>query len=341
MREVRLALLVVALTAIGCTRPNPALRPGAVPFVDGSPAADRSPDMGELMPVPEPAGDGGSPETPERADTDVDVGAAQVDVAVDVAVADVIDSPGVDSPGVEGALSADGSPPDAASDLPPDGPPSVNIAAGLRAQWTFNEGTGTVARDLVGGNLGTLQGGASFVPSAIPKVDFAVGRYAAHLDGDNAHVTIAIQSLPSLEAPKTIAFWLLPQVVSHPALRTILALTGSAGGGGIRLGTDGGRPAMWQPGQNQGDIVAPPLAAPAWHHLVYTWDGQRHRLYLDGTFAGESSRAQALAGAIAVAVVARAAPDGSDEIYAGDVDDLRIYDRVINQAEMDRLRRGE
>jgi hypothetical protein len=329
MREVRLALLVVALTAIGCTRPNPALRPGAVPIVDGSPAADRSSDMGEVMPVPEPAGDGGSPESPELPETDADV-----DVAVEVDVAD--------SAGGEGALPADGSPPDAASDLPPpDGTPSVNITSGLRAQWVFNEGTGNQARDLVGGNLGTLQGGASFVPSSIPKVDIAVGRHAVHFDGDNAYMTIAIQSLPSLGAPKTIAFWMSPRVLSHPALRTIMALNGGSAGTGIRLGADGGRPAMWRPGQGQRDIVAPPLPALGWHHVVYIWDGQRHRLYVNGTFAGESALDQAVAGPIAVAVLGRAAPDSSTEIYAGDVDDLRIYDRVINQPEMDRLRQGE
>jgi hypothetical protein len=155
---------------------------------------------------------------------------------------------------------------------------------------------------------------------------------------------IAVQSLPTLQQAKTIALWISPRVLSHPALRTIVALSDGSGGHGIQLGTDGGKPAMWRRGQSQGDIVAPdPFPALGWHHLVYTWDGQWHRLYVDGALAGASSSGSGSdqGGAITVALVGRHDPDVLNEIYAGDVDDLRIYDRIINPGEIARLRLGE
>jgi hypothetical protein len=341
LSDLRFALWLVALTAGACTGPNPAFRLELAP-ADGPPGADRPSEMGE-MPAAEPAPDGGGPDSPAPPDADAD---ADADVAVDVE-AEVPAMPDADV-----ALPPDRPPLDVASDLPPpdlapdlssDGTPAVNILAGLRAQWTFNEGTGTRANDLVGGNHGTLQQGAFFQPSGIPIVGIGASKYAVRFDGANDYLGIAVQSLPTLQQPKTLALWISPRVLSHPALRTIVAISDGSGKG-VQLGTDGGKPAMWRWGQSQGDIVASdPLPALGWHHLVYTWDGQWHRLYVNGAPAGESSSGSGndQGGAITVALLGRYDPVVLSQMYAGDVDDLRIYDRVINQGEIARLRLGE
>ena len=67
-----------------------------------------------------------------------------------------------------------------------------------------------------------------------------------------------------------------------------------------------------------------------WHHLGYTFDGSVHRLYLDMQPVGEITRAPASAR------VARARLGGFDlpglELFAGRIDDVRIYDHALDLA---------
>jgi hypothetical protein len=96
---------------------------------------------------------------------------------------------------------------------------------------------------------------------------------------------------------------------------------------------------MWRWGRETGDIVGPPFPRLGWHHLVYTWDGQTHRLYLNGSLAGEFGTGQS--GVVANAVLGCYDPDDINEMYDGDIDELRLYDRVIDAAEIARLGQGE
>ena len=227
--------------------------------------------------------------------------------------------------------------PDLAPDMPPAEP--VELTRGLLAHWAFNETTGTRAEDVSSANNdGTLRNGASFVPSTVPGA--STTGYAARFGGGDDHMTISIQNLPRLEAPKTIALWVSPTDRTHTGLRSIVAFSTSDDDAGIQLGTDQGRPAMWRWGANAGLIrvaTAPPLG---WYHLAYTWDGQRHRLYFNGALVGMATGTET--GPVERALLA--CYDTlllGQEMYVGLMDELRIYDRVLNQSEISRLAEGE
>jgi len=73
-----------------------------------------------------------------------------------------------------------------------------------------------------------------------------------------------------------------------------------------------------------------------WTHVVGTWDGSTIRLYIDGveqTSASLSGSSLASSGADFV-IGSRA---GEEEFYAGDVQDGRIYDRALSDAEVAQL----
>jgi hypothetical protein len=83
-------------------------------------------------------------------------------------------------------------------------------------------------------------------------------------------------------------------------------------------------------------MAAPPLG---WHHIVYTYDGNTHVLYVDGAMAATSM--------IPSEVGPSASPDGRcrigrsssgvEDAFRGWIDDVRIYKRPLNAAEVKSL----
>jgi hypothetical protein len=218
----------------------------------------------------------------------------------------------------------------------------VNLDDRLRAHWQFNEAMGTTRIvDRVGNNTGTLQNGASLVASGIPNA--GVGNRAARFQGNDDHMSISIQSLPTLQVAKSIALWINPDTLSHTGMRTILALATSDDTSGIQIGTDLGRPAIWRWGTSSGTAPVKYNGnwIDRWYHMVYTYDTQRHTLYDDGVLVGSAMNLP-VSGPIGNAVLGCYDPDQLTwEMYEGLVDDVRIYDKVLSQVEIARLQLGE
>ena len=72
--------------------------------------------------------------------------------------------------------------------------------------------------------------------------------------------------------------------------------------------------------------------------MVYTYDGTNHRIVLDGLISPSASAA--VPRCATAEAVAGSAPDGR-EAFLGSLDDLRIYDRVLTDAEIAVLAQGE
>jgi hypothetical protein len=71
-----------------------------------------------------------------------------------------------------------------------------------------------------------------------------------------------------------------------------------------------------------------------WHHIAVTYDGSTLRLYLDGAL--NNNGALTLNTTTRMLYIGRA-PVRMSEFYDGDLDDLRIYDRVLNATEISAL----
>ncbi len=318
-------LIAIVASAAGACRlepiPDP---PPPVPTSDAGPVAQPDAPLRpadgpppDLAPLPSEAEAGAIVEGPDVTDAAPDRGPAA-------------DAAASDGPPVADALPPDQRPADTTPDqaLPP--------VLGLVAHWRFDEGRGTSSADATGnGGTCTLHNGTAWEASRVAR---GPGDFAVRLDGENDYLSATVtRMIPRIEAAKSIAYWFVPDA-GAPApsgnQRTCVALADPGMRVGIQVGLDRNRPAAWSWGQNAGFVITsatPPAGA---RHLTYTFDGTTHRLYLDGALASTST-AGSQSGAVTTIYVGTYDPPS--ELCAGQIDDLRIYDRALSAAEVGTL----
>lgn len=247
---------------------------------------------------------------------------------------------------VSAGLGADGrpAPPGAGNDGQPSSaerqipaPDANELSQGLAAYWPLDEGTGLMAADVTGrGNAGALVNGPTWVTAACARTNF-VNRACLRFDGINDHVAIEVGALPATEAAKSITLWFSPSSTGGIIRKTIVALSGRTGMSGLSVGIDRASGAMWQWGSPT-ILRTAAVAENTWHHLAYTHDGAAHRIYLDGALAA-LSMAAAQTGPTETGFIS--SYNGVSEMYAGQIDELRIYARALTGSEVAALARGE
>ena len=207
----------------------------------------------------------------------------------------------------------------------PTATPTPSPTLGLVAAYGFNEGSGTVVSDASGnGNNGTISG-ATWTTS---------GKYGKALtfNGTSALVTINNAASLQLKTGMTLEAWVYPTTVSS-AWRDVIykandnyfleetSPNSSRPAAGAILG--GGYEEVYGPAS---------LTANTWVHLAARYDGATTRLYVNG--AQVASQAQT--GAIATST--NPLQIGGDSLYggyfAGRIDEVRIYNRALNIAEI-------
>jgi hypothetical protein len=327
----RMALLVAPLAAAAaCSGPNPAYSPR----VGGDASTDRSPATDQAIP-PRSDTSGPSPDGGPLADTlngDVDSGTSAADTSADTPSPSTDVSPPPDAPD-----ASIGPPADLRPDLAPDMP--VALATGLVAHWDFEEGSGTRANDRTGrGNNATLAGSPQWVASTVPGAPGTAR--ALRFDGSNDIATVAATSgLPAVQARKTVAFWMFADDPNASDQRSIVNLFNNTADAGIQVGTFNGRPAIWEWGAEAVITQIPDVPPRGWHHIVYTYDGNSgHGLYLDGSTSILSNSTRLRSGT--TATVTLGTFEVGWEMYAGVLDEVRVYDRVLNLDEIRTLARG-
>ena len=224
---------------------------------------------------------------------------------------------------------------------------------GLGGHWAFDEANGTSALDSVGGLTGTLSGGTS-------RIDDGFAARALQFDGANDRVAIpadAVLSSPDM----TISVWVRADPLNPPTDDAVILENGDVGclGGAYGVLVDGNFVklrfrAAWNGAFDE--LVVPdevksltkPLWDGAWHHVAIqiasgAWGTVR--LYIDGhgaagryysdvtpagiDYDGLDTASMALGGA--------AASCGTTEAYKGDLDDLRVYGRFVDDATLGSL----
>ena len=220
---------------------------------------------------------------------------------------------------------------------------------GLALHYKFDETGGTSVADSSGNNLhGTAAG---ITASSGPR--FVAGRPGGNncmdFDGvdDIVALTAAAGALPDLTAAKTVAFWMNIDDNNHENMWTILAM-GDLVNVGAQVGTYFGRPAAWRWKQATPPVVVDSADRPsqAWHHVAFVYETTpapaKWTIYIDGVFkrtvdfTNQTGTARRL-------IVGSYSDDTTTfgfEMYAGLLDDLRIYRRVLTQAEITRLFTG-
>lgn len=205
--------------------------------------------------------------------------------------------------------------------------PYASAAEGLVAAYNFNESSGTTTADLSGnGHVGTLNSGVNF---------YSGGRYngAAQFNGTTGMITIA--DAPDLRFSNTMTLeaWVKP--TSLNGWRSILlkekpnwlvyGLYANTNANVPYAEINNGMAGTDARGDTQ-------LPLNAWTHLSATYNGTTLKMYVNGieaatkTFSGtiESSTNPLQIGANSI----------WGEHFEGLIDDVRLYNRVLSQAEI-------
>ncbi len=217
------------------------------------------------------------------------------------------------------------------------------LPSGLVGYWTFDEGSGTQSADQTGnGNTATLMNGATWGPGA-------VGSGSLQLDGVAA--VASVPDSPTLRLPGnlSIALW-----VNHASLPTngsymYYLQKGQNDQDNYSLGcfnTNGVCRLFFEYDDTLGNYhyipqtTGPGLTTGAWEHVAVIFSSTSNSLafYVNGQPAGSVPATQLLNGTLAVPLsIGQQNIAGYNFTMNGLLDDVRIYNRTLTQAEVGTL----
>ena len=203
---------------------------------------------------------------------------------------------------------------------------SAPLAGVPVAAYGFEEGSGTTVTDISGnGNDGTISA----------AVWSAAGRFGNALSFNGSSARVNILDSPSLDltAAMTLEAWVYPTTLS--GWRTVILKETSGGLAYSLYAHDNApRPAAYV-NLGGGDISALGIQAlplNTWTHLAASYDGSMLRIFVNGTQVGSRSVGGSITVSTGALRIGGNAPWG--EYFAGRIDEVRIYDRTLTQAEI-------
>lgn len=235
----------------------------------------------------------------------------------------------------------------AATLTPGTPPPPTLLTDHLVGYWKFDEGTGgsgstTADSSPSQGHTGTLHS-ATPPPSWWTSGPSAPFNNAINLNGSNAYVSALVSGsatdLPAANAAQTITWWAKTTTSSMPTSnQTMVSLSKSSSSSAVRPGFISGSGEQQVAVRNYGGTSlvswtppSPSSFATTWHYYAYTFDGTTHSLYIDGllkAYSGGSSQPNTAPTTLEFGRF------GAGEYFAGSLDDVRIYARVLSPDEI-------
>jgi hypothetical protein len=198
--------------------------------------------------------------------------------------------------------------------------------AGPVAAYNFDQQAGSSVADASGsGNVGVISGAGWDTG----------GRFGGALafDGDEDWVTVGDSPSLDLTTGMTLQCWVFPATVNGK--QTALYKEAPGGLSYALFVSDGGPRASVRINVNGQRQVSAPSALPlnTWSHVAATYDGATLRLFLNGFQVA----AQAVTGSMSTSTGPLRLGGNSirnNEFYRGRIDDVRIYNRALSQAEI-------
>jgi len=211
-----------------------------------------------------------------------------------------------------------------------------NVSADMVAHWTFDEDAGLTNHDSAGDNDGTIYG-------ATWTDDGKVGG-ALSFNGTDSYVDVPDD--PSLRFDQSdsfsIAYWAKPTTDGGCYLISKMRASGQ----GI-FGYSGGYYApngefgfvVEQSGWNYASVQTQTDAAPAgsWYHVAAVYDNGNMKIYLNGQLEGTGTFNYDTGTTTPdeyLCIGARAYDGKRDLYFKGLIDDVRIYNNALSQAEV-------
>ncbi|MBN2377692.1 MAG: LamG domain-containing protein [Sedimentisphaerales bacterium] len=194
----------------------------------------------------------------------------------------------------------------------------------LVAHWGFDQSQGSSALDSVGGNNGDL--------NEQPLWRAGLGKIGGALEfnGSSDCVSVANEAVFDLRDQIAVAAWVKVRAFDTDG---VIIAKGSDGWG-LRCDSAnrtfrfacGAGPEMSVAGTGS-------VGVDQWHHVVGVYDGQEIRLYVDG-FLNNSREASGEIGTNDIGVCIGGDQQMSGCSFNGMIDDVRIYNRGLNLAEV-------
>src|SRR3989338_2523425 len=203
--------------------------------------------------------------------------------------------------------------------------PSRAAITGQVAAYAFDEGSGTTIEDSSGNNnTGTLTNGPTWTTGKIGG--------ALSFDGVNDYVDLGNPLSLRPVNQITISAWINPTDVSTSKTIVSKDITGAAdyffrvqGPGGVRCNFEG----------LVLDLVGNYVLTNVWQHLACTYDGSIVSIYKDGILLSSSAAsAVTYSDSGANIKIGRRDEGGGGLYFPGLIDDLRIYNRALTEAEI-------
>jgi hypothetical protein len=201
-------------------------------------------------------------------------------------------------------------------------------ATGLVAAYAFDEGAGNSVADASGtGNTG----------APANTTWSTAGKYGGALsfNGANSWVTVADNATLRLTNGMTLEAWVNP--TSRTGFQAVLIKERTAGlSYALYSNDDSSRPpAVYvnTGGSDKSAVGTANLALNAWSHLAATYNGSSLRFYVNGALV----RTTAVTGNLAASTGGALRIGGNSvwgEYFAGLIDDARVYNRALTQAEI-------
>lgn len=269
---------------------------------------------------------GGAPIADAGAQTE---GGALADANADVTTSDTSDAAGIPDAG-ENAIGD-------AAQCGAGGP-----ADGLLAYYPFDETGGDTSADCSGHALA-----GTFVHAAPADGSHVAGHVggAIHVSAAAKTGCVDIGTGTSLQTlPFSVAAWVrvttYPDTAGSGTTAYVVGQSANAGYGGWRLGMIGGSGGAGDVGFLQGESDGASMqdeqawpGAGTWHHVTATVEASKLALFIDGKAAGVPTTTPFPLSFSAVSMrIGCRADDGN--YFDGDIDDLRIYGRVLTASEI-------
>jgi hypothetical protein len=208
------------------------------------------------------------------------------------------------------------------------------------AQYNLDECQGTTLNNSISSSFaGTLTVGGSGSSTTVGTCTTSgawyngvTGKrnYSISLDGTDDYVTLAnASSFPANNASQTIAAWLYyPTTPGSTA--TAISLVNTSSSSITALQVRSGNIGIFKWGGTGLASTTQPAQA-TWNHVVYTYDGTTHSLYLNGRLANTSTTSPNSATPNAAYFGDYTASGG--EYWPGQIDDVRIYNYPLTAAQ--------
>lgn len=204
---------------------------------------------------------------------------------------------------------------------------SANLRDGLVLWLNFEEGTGTTAFDSSWkGNKGTLTGGPTW------RANCARGN-CINLAGGSDYVAVADAASLEITSTITIAAWINPTVINN--FNTLVEKYDSTHGYYLYAPTDVGGMRFYT-NTVFVNSTASILKANVWQHIVMTYNLANVNFYVNGVAQGTPAKTDAMPAGTNQMNIGTSSSVGSQS-YFGQIDDFRIYNRVLTVQEIQDL----